>query len=175
MIRMRKKVSKRKGNEGEDERRQEVFLHAAEGSFFHSGEVAAIEIMDSGAIYMTDIQDYIGKSSTEANRKRCYREQMAKERKFPEAYPEYYSYLQDAMRLTNVRTILHQRQSKSQSQRKRRSYIQRQRKSTGAALVFHRVFHGLENSIWLCSLHLQRGRYFVSCSYTQKYNDLQKG
>lgn len=32
-----------------------------------------IEIMDNGAIYLLDIQNYIGESSTEADRKRSYR------------------------------------------------------------------------------------------------------
>lgn len=36
-------------------------------------ELGLIEIMDNGAIYMLDIQNFIGKSSTEADRKRSYR------------------------------------------------------------------------------------------------------
>lgn len=36
-------------------------------------EMGLIEILDNGAIYMLDIQKYIGKSSTEADRKREYR------------------------------------------------------------------------------------------------------
>jgi predicted phage replisome organizer len=35
-----------------------------------------IEILDNGAIYMMDIQNYIGHSSTEADRKRVYRERI---------------------------------------------------------------------------------------------------
>lgn len=35
-----------------------------------------IEILDTGAIYMLNIQEYIGKSSTEADRKRKYRERI---------------------------------------------------------------------------------------------------
>lgn len=36
-------------------------------------ELNLIEIMDNGAIYMLDIQNFIGKSTTEADRKRLYR------------------------------------------------------------------------------------------------------
>lgn len=39
-----------------------------------------IEILDNGAIYMLDIQNYIGKSSTEADRKRAYRNQIEGEK-----------------------------------------------------------------------------------------------
>ena len=35
-------------------------------------ELGLIEILDSGAIYMMDIQNFIGKSSTEADRQRRY-------------------------------------------------------------------------------------------------------
>ena len=40
-----------------------------------------IEVLDNGAIYMLDIQNYIGKSSTEADRKRAYRLQIESEKK----------------------------------------------------------------------------------------------
>lgn len=39
-----------------------------------------IEILDNGAIYMLDIQNFIGKSSTEADRKREYRMQIDAEK-----------------------------------------------------------------------------------------------
>ena len=35
-----------------------------------------IEVLDNGAIYMSDIQNFIGKSSTEADRKREYRDKI---------------------------------------------------------------------------------------------------
>lgn len=38
-----------------------------------------IEILDSGVIYMLHIQEFIGKSSTEADRKRTYRQRIDKE------------------------------------------------------------------------------------------------
>lgn len=38
-----------------------------------------IEILDNGAIYMMDIQNYIGKSSTEADRQRAYYNRMKEE------------------------------------------------------------------------------------------------
>lgn len=44
-------------------------------------ELGLIEILDNGAIYMLDIQNYIGKSSTEADRKRAYRNQIEDEKK----------------------------------------------------------------------------------------------
>lgn len=43
-------------------------------------KLGLIEILDSGAIYMTDIQEYIGKSSTEADRKRDYRNRIEAEK-----------------------------------------------------------------------------------------------
>lgn len=39
-------------------------------------ELGLIEILESGEIYMTDIQNFIGKSSTEADRKRIYRQEI---------------------------------------------------------------------------------------------------
>lgn len=39
-----------------------------------------IEILDTGAIYMSNIQEYIGKSSTEADRKRRYRERIERDK-----------------------------------------------------------------------------------------------
>lgn len=42
-------------------------------------ELELIEKLDSGAIFMTDIQTFIGESSTEADRKRAYRARIEKE------------------------------------------------------------------------------------------------
>jgi predicted phage replisome organizer len=42
-------------------------------------ELGLIEILDNGAIYMLDIQNFIGESSTEADRKRNYRAKIQKE------------------------------------------------------------------------------------------------
>ena len=39
-----------------------------------------IEVLDNGAIYLTDIQNFIGKSSTEADRKRQYRQRIEEEK-----------------------------------------------------------------------------------------------
>ena len=39
-----------------------------------------IEILDNGAIYMLDIQNFIGKTSTESDRKRKYRKRIAEEK-----------------------------------------------------------------------------------------------
>lgn len=42
--------------------------------------VGLIEVLDNGAIYMLDIQNFIGKSTNEADRKRAYRERIDRER-----------------------------------------------------------------------------------------------
>ncbi|MDN6291467.1 MAG: phage replisome organizer N-terminal domain-containing protein [Tetragenococcus halophilus] len=39
-----------------------------------------IEVMDNGAIFITDIQNFIGESSTEADRKRAYRRRIENEK-----------------------------------------------------------------------------------------------
>ena len=44
-------------------------------------ELNLIEILDSGAIFMLDIQNYIGKSSDEADRKREYRNRIEEKKK----------------------------------------------------------------------------------------------
>jgi len=43
-------------------------------------ELDLIEILDNGAIYMLDIQNYIGKSSDDADRKRLYRDKIKEEK-----------------------------------------------------------------------------------------------
>jgi predicted phage replisome organizer/uncharacterized phage protein (TIGR02220 family) len=43
-------------------------------------ELGLIEILDNGAIYMMDIQNFIGKSSSEGDRKREYRSKIQKEK-----------------------------------------------------------------------------------------------
>lgn len=43
-------------------------------------ELNLIDVMDSGAIFMLDIQNYIGKSSDEADRKRAFRNQIESEK-----------------------------------------------------------------------------------------------
>lgn len=44
-------------------------------------ELGLIEVLDSGAIFMLDIQNYIGQSSTEADRQREYQKRIAEEKK----------------------------------------------------------------------------------------------
>ena len=44
-------------------------------------DLELIEVLDSGAIYITDIQNFIGRSSTEADRKREYRKRIELEKK----------------------------------------------------------------------------------------------
>ena len=43
-------------------------------------ELGLIEVMDNGAIYMLDIQNFIGTSNTEADRKREYRKKIEEEK-----------------------------------------------------------------------------------------------
>ena len=43
-------------------------------------QMGFIEILDNGAIYMTDIQNFIGQSSSEADRKRQYRKEIEAEK-----------------------------------------------------------------------------------------------
>lgn len=43
-------------------------------------ELGLIEVLDNGAIYLLDIQNFIGKSSTEADRKREYRTRITEEK-----------------------------------------------------------------------------------------------
>lgn len=44
-------------------------------------QLGLIDVLDNGAIYMLSIQEYIGKSSTEADRKREYRKKIEEEKK----------------------------------------------------------------------------------------------
>lgn len=44
-------------------------------------DLGLVDVLDNGAIYMLDIQNYIGKSSTEADRKREYRQRLDSEKK----------------------------------------------------------------------------------------------
>jgi len=43
-------------------------------------EIGLVDVLDTGAIYMLDIQNFIGKSSTEADRKRAYRARISSEK-----------------------------------------------------------------------------------------------
>ena len=43
-------------------------------------DLGLVEVMDNGAIYMLDIQNFIRRTSTEADRKKIYRAQIAKEK-----------------------------------------------------------------------------------------------
>lgn len=51
-------------------------------------DLGLIEIMETGAIYMLDIQEYIGHSGTEADRKREYRHRKKLEETYPVLYVE---------------------------------------------------------------------------------------
>lgn len=44
-------------------------------------ELGLIEVLDNGAVYMLDIQNFIGKSSSESDRIRLYRKRIAEEKK----------------------------------------------------------------------------------------------
>ena len=43
-------------------------------------ELGLIEVLDNGAIYVLDVQNFVGKSSTEADRIRSYRKEIEKEK-----------------------------------------------------------------------------------------------
>lgn len=47
-----------------------------------------VEILDNGAIYMMDIQNFIGKSSTEADRQRAYYNRVKEEKALVDGTPE---------------------------------------------------------------------------------------
>lgn len=51
-------------------------------------DLGLIEVLDNGAIYMLDIQNFIGKSSTEADRKREYRAQIESEKTDTDKCPD---------------------------------------------------------------------------------------
>ena len=51
-------------------------------------ELGLIEVLDNGAIYMMDIQNYIGKSSSEADRQREYQNRLKSEKEAGYALPE---------------------------------------------------------------------------------------
>lgn len=51
-------------------------------------QLGLIEVLDSGAIYMLDIQAYIGKSSTEADRIKAYRKRIKDEKNKEKLYLE---------------------------------------------------------------------------------------
>lgn len=48
-------------------------------------QLGIVEIMDSGAIYMLDVQNFVGKTTTEADRIRAYRARIETEKKALEA------------------------------------------------------------------------------------------
>lgn len=54
-------------------------------------ELGLIEILDSGSIYIMNIQDFIGKSSSEADRKRAYRSRIEREK----AHGQMFEQLED--------------------------------------------------------------------------------
>lgn len=49
-------------------------------------ELELVEILDNGAIYMSDIQNFIGESSTEADRIRDYRKRIQQEKSIVQMY-----------------------------------------------------------------------------------------
>jgi len=51
-------------------------------------QLGLVEVLDNGAIYMLDIQNFIGESSTEADRKRAYRNRIQDEKKVGIPTPE---------------------------------------------------------------------------------------
>jgi len=68
-------------------------------------DLGLIEVMENGAIYLLDIQNYIGESSTEADRKRIYRNKIQEEKKL--MLGQTVGQMSDKCP-TNVQTNLHQ-------------------------------------------------------------------
>lgn len=62
---------------GTVEKAMEIFQH-----------LGIVEILDSGAIYMMDVQNFVGKTSTEADRIRAYRAKLEEEKNKAQALPE---------------------------------------------------------------------------------------
>lgn len=77
-------------------------------------KLGLIEVLDDGAIYMKDIQNFVGSSSSEADRKRAYRLKIKEEKKrlennnFEQDLLDFSENLSEES-LTNVRTNVHQR------------------------------------------------------------------
>ena len=51
-------------------------------------QLGIVEILDSGAIYMLDVQNYVGKTSTEADRIRAYRNKIETEKNAVKSLPD---------------------------------------------------------------------------------------
>ncbi len=77
-------------------------------------KLGLIEVLDDGAIYMKDIQNFVGSSSSEADRKRIYRHKIKEEKERLENNVYQQELLDFSENLseesgTNVRTNVHQR------------------------------------------------------------------
>lgn len=77
-------------------------------------KLGLIEVLDDGAIYMRDIQNFVGSSSSEADRKRAYRLKIKEEKErlenngFEQDLLDFSENLSEESG-TNVRTNVHQR------------------------------------------------------------------
>ena len=77
-------------------------------------KLGLIEVLDDGAIYMKDIQNFVGSSSSEADRKRAYRLKIKEEKErlenndFEQDLLDFSENLSEESG-TNVRTNVHQR------------------------------------------------------------------
>ena len=77
-------------------------------------KLGLIEVLDDGAIYMRDIQNFVGSSSSEADRKRAYRLKIKEEKErlennnFEQELLDFSENLSEESG-TNVRTNVHQR------------------------------------------------------------------
>lgn len=61
-------------------------------------QLGIVEVLDSGAIYMMDVQNYVGKTSTEADRIRAYRAKVEEEKNKAQPLPEStYTNKQDSL------------------------------------------------------------------------------
>lgn len=77
-------------------------------------KLGLIEVLDDGAIYMRDIQNFVGSSSSEADRKRAYRHKIKEEKErlennnFEQELLDFSENISEESG-TNVRTNVHQR------------------------------------------------------------------
>lgn len=90
-------------------------------------KLGLIEVLDDGAIYMKDIQNFVGSSSSEADRKREYRHKIKAEKKRLENNVYQQELLGFSENLseesgTNVRTSVHQRIENREKRIENREY-----------------------------------------------------
>ena len=106
-------------------------------------DLELIEILDNGAIYMLDIQNFIGKTSTEAERKKAYRAQIKAEKQ---------SLLEGGQmsgHLSDVRPP--ELEIEKDIETEKEQLLQQEKKSSGVWLSFSTY-----QKLWLFPNHIQK-------------------